>query len=254
MKRSSTDSEVDQSSVKRKQSKTWTDEQDQFLRKETERVEIINWRNICKRFNKEFKPIRRTMKECEGRWKELAFVLTFNEELLILLMFYKGQVDLAKTLFESKINIEIYLKKLLQELKEKSYEIALGKFSYLCELQFILCVDLSFNPSEYLKDELEEFRDGRKDWLEVAQIAARRIDKLNEKKLHEVAKHIVEDLEKGLCLIVESNINDLKDIMHERKDNPSQMNPGFNLDSINPILRLNLNFFPNYYRQYESNN
>src|ERR1035437_5501773 len=84
-------------------SQAWTAEEDQFLTEELKEMESANWRVICKRMNKAFKPCRRTSKECEQHWKSLRAELTPSEELLILLSLYHNTLESIPRILDSKI-------------------------------------------------------------------------------------------------------------------------------------------------------
>ena len=231
----------------------WTNEQDQFLKQEIGDKALVTWRAICKKFNKEFSPIKRTSKECEARWKEMNAGPNYNEELLILLMFYKNRLQIIDDIMKPRIDVYEYMAKLLGKLKARISTLSHTKMNHLEKLQYILCIDKAFHPENILNKELEEFREAKDDWLELAQELGQTKIKPSEVNLHEFSQKLAKQIEESLSIMIESTNNDLKGLMHERKDNPSHIHVENYQDPGSQISRINVFLLANYFHHYGAN-
>lgn len=224
MKRTLDSRVLSKTSSKGKKEKIWTTEQDAFLREEIEKSKAINWRSICKKFNKTFKPVKVTSKECGSRWSYLSAELSINEEIIILLTFYRGNQEIAATVLKSRVNVSEYLESLIIKVKNKveSFNKIKDGLTWLMKLKLLICLGLSLS-SEQCDKRLGELAAMQKDWMEVVQTITGKKEKLTTEMFREHVDTIVANIESKVNLLAESNNNELNDVMHERRDNPSEI-------------------------------
>ena len=232
-------------SAKSRKCKPWTQEEDVFLR-DLCMEEVKNWKEICKKINKKFAKPKRTAKNCEERWKILNASLGYNEELMILLTFYRGNIEVAIEILKPKFDVHEYINKLISQIPSMVNDIMSSiQLDLLSKLKFLICVDLALNGEEKIYPQIHELKSSSTDWLELVQNLTQEKEKLTKEALHELVQKLVVNMEEEIHQLTESTTNELKDLMHVRKENPAPLGPGQINSHLNPIMRINLYLFTN---------
>eukprot|EP00826_Nyctotherus_ovalis_P057006 TRINITY_DN7787_c0_g1_i2.p1 TRINITY_DN7787_c0_g1~~TRINITY_DN7787_c0_g1_i2.p1 ORF type:complete len:258 (+),score=61.74 TRINITY_DN7787_c0_g1_i2:185-958(+) len=244
-------SKVSKASVRPKKVKDWTADQDLHLRDLVCKEEISNWTIVCRRLNKQFASHRVTAKDCKARWELLNSSLSLNEELVILLTLYRGKLEVAEELLRTRVDVKDYVVQMVARTLQTAEEIKSSHpLSTLTKLQFFVCVDLAVNPQEGSGDYFEIMRSSVVDWLEVVQHLVKQKAKMSGEAFHELVQRIVLNFEDKINALLEAEIDGLKDVMHERKDNPSQANAEHGINCLHPLMGMNLFLLANYYRNH----
>eukprot|EP00826_Nyctotherus_ovalis_P065483 TRINITY_DN9629_c0_g2_i7.p1 TRINITY_DN9629_c0_g2~~TRINITY_DN9629_c0_g2_i7.p1 ORF type:complete len:274 (+),score=76.60 TRINITY_DN9629_c0_g2_i7:40-822(+) len=221
--------------AKTRKSKEWTTEQDLNLRDLISKEKITSWPTICRRLNKLFPTQKTTARDCETRWELLNSSLTLNEELVLLISFYRDKLQIAEKLLETRTNVKDHVLEMVEKMWPVVEEVRNGKaLTTLSKLQFFVCVDLALNSGNEL---VEPMRMSMIDWLEVAQYLLKQKAKMTKEGFHEFVDKMVLSIEDKISILLESEVNGLQDVMHERKDNPSQLSQGINYFS--PFMGMN---------------
>eukprot|EP00826_Nyctotherus_ovalis_P058260 TRINITY_DN7995_c0_g1_i4.p1 TRINITY_DN7995_c0_g1~~TRINITY_DN7995_c0_g1_i4.p1 ORF type:complete len:246 (+),score=87.79 TRINITY_DN7995_c0_g1_i4:200-937(+) len=214
MKRS-LDGSIKKGSKDLKRQKPWTNEEEEFLREEVCKESEINWRNICKSLNKKFAPVKRTANSCKEHWHKLHSSLTFNEELIVLLTLYRGNLEVARSILQHKVDIDAHIGSLVSSAQSTAQKIdAHVSVPLLAKLQFFVCVDLALNAADELFDEM---RGAEIDWLEMVQRLTDKTEKMTREGFHQFAAQLVANIEEKINLLLTQEVNEIKEIMHERK-------------------------------------
>jgi len=220
-------------------------EQDLFLRNLISKEKSLNWKTVCRRLNKKFPSHKVTAKACESRWNILNSSLSINEELVILLTLYRGKLEMAEELLMTRIDVKDYIVKIIGRLLSIVEEMKISRqLTVLERLQFFVCIDLALNSEGDCNFEL--MRTSGIDWLEVIQYLTKQKAKMSKESLHEFVQKIISNIEDKVNLLLGSEVNCFKDIMHERKDNPSQANSNQGLNWADPQLGMNFYLLARY--------
>jgi len=205
--------------------RVWTEEEDKFLVEEVKKAESINWKRICKVQNKTFKLFRRTLKECEERWKILNSGLTLSEELLLLLALYRGSLGMFSSFVDGKVEIKSYIEKTMEKAAQMAVKHeSIEGLTPLTQLQLLICADLALNPDKERvesSDAITKNQVPENCWLEMVQNLIRPKEKLNSEAFHKYIELVVTGIEEKIMYLTDAD-DGLSEIMHERKDNPSQ--------------------------------
>lgn len=253
MKRGSDGSpnKVSKCSVRARKSRDWTAEQDLHLRDLVCKEESPNWTAVCRKLNKHFASHKVTAKDCRARWELLNSNLTLNEELVILLTLYRGKLEVAEELLKTRADVKDYVVQMVARTLETAEEVKSSlPLSTLAKLQFFVCVDLAVNPREDCGDYFEIMRNSVVDWMEVVQHLVKHKAKMSREAFHEFVQKIVLNFEDKINVLLEAEIDGLKDVMHERKNNPSQANAEHDINCLHPLMGMNLFLLANYYRNH----
>lgn len=198
----------------------WTVEEDLQLKELICKDKIVNWTTICRRLNKKFPNNRKTAKACENRWQTLNSAPNLNEELMILLTFYRDNLEVAVTALKDKLDVHEYILNLIEKVDDIIKDIRDSvPIPLLSKLQLFVIVDLILNYSIY-NAQLHKLRSSPIDWLELAQCLTK--EKMTKETLHEMVDRLVENMEDKINLQIEQKLDTVKETMHERKEPSSQ--------------------------------
>lgn len=206
-----------------KKERQWTNKEEIFLRAEVMRSKETDWKSIKKNFNKQFAPLKRTINSCKRHWIELNSALTFNEEIIILLTLYRGNLKVARNLLENRVDVDDYVSKLVTSVNSIAEQINhFVPMPLLTKLQFFVCVDLALNVADKSDILFEEIRRSKNDWLEIVQLIINKTEKMTKEDFHEYVNELISNLEEKFNLLLTQEDNEIKEIMHERKEDPAQ--------------------------------
>jgi len=244
-----------------KKSKPWTTEEDTFLKEEVQKNTEINWKYLCKNLNKQFTLYKRTANCCKERWLQLNStltdtILTFNEEVIILLTFYRGNLKVATSILGNKVNVEDYIKNLIKSLNSIADKVnASISVPLLAKLQFFVCIDLALNIADETDTLFEEIRRSKNDWLEIVQRITNKTEKMTKEDFHQFASELISSIEERINLLLSQEMNEIKEIMHEKREDPQQRNVGQSASNIgNMFARIrNMHVFANFQGSYSFN-
>lgn len=198
----------------------WTIEEDLHLKELTCKNKTVNWTTICRRFNKKFPNNRKTAKACKNRWETLNSTPTLNEELMIILTFYRNNLEVPTGILKDKLDVHEYIINLIEKMDYIIKDIRDSVLiPLLSKLQFFVIADLILNDNIY-SEQLNNLRSSSIDWLDLAQCLTK--EKMTKEMLHEMVDRLVEDMEDKINLQIEQNLDTIKETMHERKEHSSQ--------------------------------
>lgn len=240
-------------SKKAKSTKEWSVDEDVYLRELVCKDKAVNWGTVCRRLNKKFAGSKRTSKTCESRWTILSSTPTLNEELVITLTLYRNSLELAAAILKDKLDVHDYLSNLIARLKTTADSKDSSHLSLLTKLQFFVLIDLVLGE-EPDDAQVQSLRTSENDWLEVAQMLKNDKEKMTREEFHEFVEKVVGNMEDKVALLLEQNVDSIKDIMHERRENPSQGNAHQDFSGMNSAMRMNLYILASYYRQQQPMN
>ena len=159
----------------------WSVEEDQYLRQQVNEYGVKNWKIISKGFCKKFKSSNRTPQNCREHWNLLQLHTSYNEEVLILLLYYGDNLELASTIFKSSLKVEQYIKNLILKITAnlRNFLNDMNKFSFLEKLQFYALIDIALNSKKEYSEELEKLKNSQNEWIEIIKLIS------NSKNLEE---------------------------------------------------------------------
>lgn len=232
--------------------KQWTPEQDLCLRDiitNNGKEKTLNWKTVCRRLNKQFPTQRVTAKSCENRWQVITSSLTINEELLILLTLHRGKLEVAEELLKVRVDVKDYLVKMSERVLSIVEDIKNDKsLTTIEKLQFFVCVDLALNSNNECSFDL--MRCSTIDWLDVVQYLTKQKVKMNKEEFHEFVQKILSNIEDKVQLLLESETDELKEIMHERKEYTGRLNEDQGINRFHPLIGMNFFILASYYRNH----
>lgn len=198
-----------------KRAKPWTGEEEEFLREEVCKESEVNWKSICKNLNKKFAPVKRTANSCKEHWLKLHSSLSFNEELIVLLTLYRGNLEVARSILQHKVDVDEHVRSLISNTHSAAQTLGVhSSVPLLGKLQFFVCVDLALNGANELFDGM---RGAEIDWLEIVQRLTNKTEKMTREDFHQFAAQLVASIEERINLLLTQEVNEIKEIMHERK-------------------------------------
>lgn len=205
-----------------KKERQWTNEEETFLRAEVMKNKETDWKSISKNLNKQF-ALKRTINSCKQHWIELNSALTFNEEIIILLTLYRGNLKVARNVLESRVDVDDYVSKLVTSVNSIVEQINhFVPIPLLTKLQFFACVDLALNVADKSDILFEEIRRSKNDWLEIVRLLTNKTEKMTKEDFHEYVNELISNLEEKFNLLLTQEDNEIKEIMHEKKEDPIQ--------------------------------